>query len=98
MQLACAYVNCGLVLLVLSSFVTGETNTTHSATKNADDEGFESDGEQNDTYSDHMLPHLENGKFEHPPVIVQQLCPRGLRMWIPGKRLILLFVVHSMYL
>jgi hypothetical protein len=87
MQLACAYVSCGLVLLFLPSFVTGETNSTHNATKNADDEVFESDAEQNDTYSEHMSPHLENGKSELPPVVVQQLCPRGLRMWIPGKRL-----------
>jgi hypothetical protein len=72
--------------------VTGETDITHNTTKNA-----ESDAEQNDTYSEHTSPHLENGKFELLPVIVQQLCPRGLRCWIAGKRLFLLFVVYNMY-
>jgi len=90
MHLACPYVNRSLTLLILSSLVTGETDITHDTTKNA-----ESDTEQKGTYSEHTSPHLENGKFELPPVIVQQLCPTGLCFWIPGKRLFLLFVVYN---
>lgn len=91
MHLACAYVSCAVTLLILSSLVTGESDITHNATKNA-----ESDAEQNGTYSGNMSPHLENGKSELPLVIVQQLCPRGLRYWIPGRRDFLLFVVYNM--
>ena len=35
MHLACAYVSCGLTLLILSSLVTGETDITLNTTKNA---------------------------------------------------------------
>jgi hypothetical protein len=96
MQLSCTYVSCGLLLLILASQVIGRTNI-RNVTKNVDDEMSDSDDEEDDTYHEHILPHNENGKFELPPVTIQQLCPRGLRMWIPGK-IILLFVLQNIHL
>jgi hypothetical protein len=77
MKLAYAFVTCSLLLLSLASQVTSATNT-RNITKNADHE-------EDDTYHEHSLSHFENNKFQLPAVTVQQLCPRGLRMWILGK-------------
>lgn len=92
MQLTCAH---GLLFLILASQVTARTNI-HNVTKNVDGVSDSYDDEDH-TFHEHILPYHENGTFELPPVTIQQLCPRGLRMWIPGK-IILLFVLQIIQL
>jgi hypothetical protein len=92
MHLARANVSRGLLLLILSSQLTGRTDV-RNVTKYADDEISDSVYEEDGTYHEHILQHHENGKSVLPPVTIHQLCPRGLRMWIPGK-IILLFVLQ----